>query len=148
MTVDYRDGVLFAKMPVSLDTTNIHAFEEELDRSFREHEAGAIVFDADEMNYISSAGLRAILKLMKRGITVSMVNVSEYVYEIFDMTGYANLISIERKQEAEKQAETKAEANGQGGNGPEEISDAEPEKAGKTDESLQKNVKEKPQNDE
>ena len=38
MTVDYRDGVLFAKMPVSLDTTNVHEFEEELDRD-RQREA-------------------------------------------------------------------------------------------------------------
>lgn len=59
--------------------------------------ADSAVIDCSELEYISSAGLRAILRLRKSlpgGIT--MTNVSREVYEIFDMTGFVQMMNIQR----------------------------------------------------
>lgn len=59
--------------------------------------ADSAVIDCSELEYISSAGLRAILKVRKSlpgGIT--MTNVSRDVYEIFDMTGFVQMMNIQR----------------------------------------------------
>ena len=55
---------------------------------------GALVLDAAELEYISSAGLRVILRLKKANKTTSIVNVSSEVYEIFDMTGFTEMMDI------------------------------------------------------
>ncbi len=58
-----------------------------------------LIFDFKKLEYISSAGLRVILSAKKTMDTQgSMVirNVSDYIYEIFDMTGFAEIITIER----------------------------------------------------
>ena len=57
-----------------------------------------LVFDFKDLEYISSAGLRIILKAQKAmNIQGSMkiINVNEYVMEIFEMTGFVDILTIE-----------------------------------------------------
>ena len=53
--------------------------------------------DASELNYISSAGLRILMKLRKAVGEVTISNVSSEVYEIFDVTGFTQLITVNKK---------------------------------------------------
>ena len=57
-----------------------------------------LVFDLKEMQYISSAGLRVLLsaqKVMNKKGTMVIRNASEQIREIFDVTGFSDILTIE-----------------------------------------------------
>jgi anti-sigma B factor antagonist len=57
-----------------------------------------LIFDFEELNYISSSGLITILsaqKLMNEQGTMIIKNVNEIVMEVFDATGFTNILTIE-----------------------------------------------------
>ena len=55
-----------------------------------------LVLDAADLTYISSAGLRVILRLKKALPDTKIENCSTDVYEIFDMTGFTEIIPISK----------------------------------------------------
>ncbi len=58
----------------------------------------ALVFDFEHVDYISSAGLRLLLpaqKRMNRQGTMKIRNVREQIMEIFDVTGFSDILTIE-----------------------------------------------------
>lgn len=56
------------------------------------------LFDAENLSYISSAGLRFLLKLSKKGTEkLTVRNVSPEIYEIFETTGFNTLLDIKKK---------------------------------------------------
>ena len=57
-----------------------------------------LVFDFAKLDYISSAGLRVLLssqKIMNKQGSMVVKNVSEEVNEIFEVTGFQDILSIE-----------------------------------------------------
>ncbi len=54
------------------------------------------VLDAQDLEYISSAGLRMILRLKKQYPKISVINTSSSVYEIFEMTGFTQMFTVEK----------------------------------------------------
>ncbi|MBQ7740101.1 MAG: STAS domain-containing protein [Eubacterium sp.] len=57
-----------------------------------------LVFDFAQLDYISSAGLRVLLsalKMMSKQGSMKITNVSESVREIFDITGFSDILTIE-----------------------------------------------------
>lgn len=60
-----------------------------------------ILLDARKLEYISSAGLRVFLGLMKKcGKKISIRNVSVGIYDILDMTGFTEIMNVERQMES------------------------------------------------
>ena len=58
-----------------------------------------LVFDLKDLDYISSAGLRVLLatqKIMKRQGKMTLRNPQEPIYEIFEVTGFTDILTIER----------------------------------------------------
>ena len=58
----------------------------------------ALVMDFEKLEYISSAGLRVLLsaqKIMNRKGEMKIVHVNELVQEVFDVTGFSDLLTIE-----------------------------------------------------
>ena len=58
----------------------------------------ALVFDFAGLDYISSAGLRVLLTVLKRLPSpggVSVVNLSPVVREVFDMTGFSTFLRLD-----------------------------------------------------
>ena len=56
-----------------------------------------LTFDFVDLKYIASAGLRVLLvaqKRMNKQGSMKLINVSEAVMEVLDMTGFANLMTI------------------------------------------------------
>ena len=53
------------------------------------------VLDLKEMPYTSSAGLRVLLKAQKAMSAMKVVNVCSDVLEVFDMTGFSDILTIE-----------------------------------------------------
>ena len=84
------------KLVGRLDTTTAPA----LDKTINEDIAGTknLVLDVKELEYISSAGLRVLLgaqtKMQKIG-SMKVINVCEEVMEVFEMTGFADILVIE-----------------------------------------------------
>ena len=57
-----------------------------------------LILDCAELEYVSSAGLRVILglhKLMMAKGSMKLVNVNEIVQEVFDVTGFTDILTIE-----------------------------------------------------
>lgn len=78
----------------SIDSTNADEVERLIKESIGDNKN--IVFDFAEVKYISSAGLRIVLKFAKLSDTFEVINVSSDVYEIFDMTGFTQIINIKK----------------------------------------------------
>ena len=96
--ITYRTDkdILYIAVSGRVDASNAPAAEEEIFRIKNENAGKHTVIDADNLEYISSAGLRVVLKLRKEEPKLAIINVSPEVYEIFDMTGFADMITIEK----------------------------------------------------
>jgi uncharacterized protein (TIGR02172 family) len=70
--------------------------EEKIFNIKKENEGKHTVIDADDLEYISSAGLRVILKLRKEEPKLAIINVAPEVYDVFDMTGFTDMITVEK----------------------------------------------------
>lgn len=79
-----------------VDSGNAAETEKEIDAIVGGGGFDAIVIDAEKLTYISSAGLRVLLRLKKAHDALKVVNVSPEVYEVFDMTGFTEIIHIEK----------------------------------------------------
>lgn len=55
-----------------------------------------VVFNAKALEYISSAGLRVILKVKKAVADTSVVDANAEVYDIFEMTGFAEMMTVQK----------------------------------------------------
>ena len=79
-----------------LDTITAPALEKAITESIANIEN--LVLDFGGIEYISSAGLRVLLgaqKKMQKIGTMKVVNVCESVMEVFEMTGFADILVIE-----------------------------------------------------
>ena len=106
-------GVL--KISGRIDSTNAAQFEKELLDAAAGRDAG-ITLDAAELLYVSSAGLRVLLKLKKSAAAeVAVINTSPEVYDIFDVTGFTSLLKVSKRQR--EISVDGCEIIGRGGNG-------------------------------
>ena len=79
-----------------LDTTTAPALDKTVNEDIRD--AKNLVLDLGGLEYVSSAGLRVILgaqKRMQKVGTMKLKNVCEAVMEVFEMTGFADILVIE-----------------------------------------------------
>ena len=79
-----------------LDTTTAPELEAVVDNSL----AGVqeLVLDMEKLEYISSAGLRVILKaqkLMNSKGSMKLIHVNDTIMEVFDITGFVDILTIE-----------------------------------------------------
>ena len=79
-----------------LDTSTSPVLSKELDGSL--DGVTELVFDFAQLEYISSSGLRVLLsaqKTMNGKGSMTVRNVSELVMEVFDITGFVDILTIE-----------------------------------------------------
>ena len=79
-----------------VDSNNAHQVEAEIMGLVASAEGKPIVIDAEKLDYISSAGLRVVLHLKKNSPALRIINVSSDVYEILDMTGFTQMMPVEK----------------------------------------------------
>lgn len=81
-----------------IDSSNAAQFETEALAEIAKHSDCAVYLDCDKLEYISSAGLRVVLKIKKlKGESVKLLNVSSEVYEILEVTGFSEMLEIHKK---------------------------------------------------
>ena len=79
-----------------LDTTTAPDMEKELKDSL--DDVTELIMDFEKLEYISSAGLRVLLsaqKIMSRQGEMKLIHVSDTIMEIFEVTGFADILTIE-----------------------------------------------------
>lgn len=79
-----------------IDSTNAGEIEVQVKNAVAENAHTSVVLDLENLEYISSAGLRIILRLRKDEPTLKIIGASSDVYEIFDMTGFTEMMPIEK----------------------------------------------------
>ena len=98
MDVTYRldKDILYIAVEGRIDASNAAEAEEKIFSIKNDNPGKHIVVDADKLEYISSAGLRVILRLRKEEPKLAIINVDADVYEVFDMTGFTDMVTIEK----------------------------------------------------
>jgi len=98
-----------------IDSGNADAVEAEMKTALAEVNADALIIDVEGVPYISSAGLRIVLRLRKKFSDFKIINASPEVYDIFDMTGFTEMLTVEKAYR--RLSVEGCEAIGQGANG-------------------------------
>ena len=57
------------------------------------------IFDLKGLEYISSAGLRVIMRIYRKDKKLRIINASSAVYDILDLTGFTDLMEIQMSEE-------------------------------------------------
>ena len=98
MDVTYRidKDILYIAIEGRIDASNAAEAEEKIFSIKNDNPGKHTVVDADKLEYISSAGLRVILRLRKEEPKVAIINVASDVYEVFDMTGFTDMVTVEK----------------------------------------------------
>ncbi len=94
---DYEQFTIF--LSGRIDTTNAAEAESDVMQALEANSGLVPVIDMSELEYISSAGLRVLMKLRKKlPETPEMINVSKDVYDILETTGFTELFEVSRKK--------------------------------------------------
>ena len=98
MNVTYRldKNIIYIAIEGRIDASNASVAEEKIFTIKNENSDKYLVIDADNLEYISSAGLRVILRLRKEEPKLAIINVNSAVYDIFDMTGFTDMVTVEK----------------------------------------------------
>ena len=89
-----NDGAIYVTLDGRLDTTNAPKFEELLSENYAD--AQSLIINCEKLAYVSSAGLRVLLAAQKKmRDSMKLTNVCELVMEVFEMTGFADILVIE-----------------------------------------------------
>ena len=96
MRYQLDNGTLTIWLEGHIDSANAPGTEQELTRIREQNPASAIVLDCEKLAYISSAGLRVILRTKKAVPDTRLINVSAEIYETFDMTGFTEMMEIQK----------------------------------------------------
>ena len=98
MDVTYRidKDIIYIAVEERIDASNAAEAEEKIFGIKNDNPGKHTVLDADKLEYISSAGLRVILRLRKEEPKLAIINVVSDVYEVFDMTGFTDMVTVEK----------------------------------------------------
>ena len=97
ITINKQEEKTLVTLNGRIDTTNAEQFQEKI-APLMDGDCSYIDIDCTGMTYTSSQGLRVFLMLqksvMKRGGKLVMRNMNPMVKEVFDITGFSNIITI------------------------------------------------------
>ena len=96
MKIDFtkNDGILNVALDGRLDTTTAPELEKFLNENCVDVQG--LTLDCEKLAYISSAGLRVLLATQKKmKNSMKLTNVCELVMEVFEMTGFVDILVIE-----------------------------------------------------
>ena len=99
MRTELNDGTLTIFLAGRIDSNSAGETEAQImDALSQNKEAAKVQFDADKLEYISSAGLRVLLKVRKQlKQPLPVLNTSSEVYDIFSVTGFTELLDVRKK---------------------------------------------------
>ena len=96
MRFELKDKDLTLYLEGELNSYNADNVEKEIDETLKPQSFEKLILDFSHISYISSAGLRIILKLKQKYNNLSVVETTLEVYDIFSMTGFTNIMDIKK----------------------------------------------------
>ena len=98
MTIEIKKNAeeTIVELAGRLDTTTAPALDKTICNDIEDTKN--LVLDFKNLEYISSAGLRVLLstqKKMQKNGSMKLINVCEEIMEVFEMTGFADILTIE-----------------------------------------------------
>jgi len=115
MNSTFENNVLTIYPEGNIDTSNAEQVGAEFDEIRAKNPDGKLVLDLENLKYISSAGLRQILRLKKKESDFEIINCSSEIYEVFEMTGFSEMMTISKAYR--KMSVDGCEVIGEGSNG-------------------------------
>ena len=98
MKTELQNNILTIFLEGRIDSNNSSDTESQIMAALSRNPAAKVQVDAESLKYISSAGLRVLLKVRKQLKTpISVLNVSDEVYDIFSVTGFTELLDVHKK---------------------------------------------------
>lgn len=94
-TIEKADGIV--RLGGHIDSSNALQAEADIQALSADITSDMLVLDLGDLQYISSAGLRIILRLMKSGKNPKLINVSSDVFEILETTGFTEMMPVEKR---------------------------------------------------
>jgi uncharacterized protein (TIGR02172 family) len=92
----FKDGILTITMCSRIDSNNINDIQNEINEALAVNDISSVIVDAKELEYISSVGLRAMLHIKKSIGDFKIINVSDKVYDIFEMTKFTDIMTVDK----------------------------------------------------
>ena len=103
LQVETHNGTLITKAEGRIDGTNAGEFEDAMQAALSESK-DAVVLDCEDLSYISSAGLRAVLRiakdLQKRAVKFALCSLTGPIQEVFQISGFDKIITIHASRTA------------------------------------------------
>ena len=96
MKTTLENNVLTVYLGGEINSYNADNIEKEIRETLEKQSFEKLVLDFSSVSYISSAGLRIVLKLKQQYNNFSIVETSLEVYDIFSMTGFTNIMEIKK----------------------------------------------------
>lgn len=91
-----RGNSLVARLVGRLDAMNAEEVEQDVKSALASHNGSSIILDLEDLNYVSSAGLRVFLRLAKQTGKLSIENARSAVYEVLEMTGFSEMFEVRK----------------------------------------------------
>ena len=96
MRSDLKEEKMTLYLEGELNSYNADGVEKEIDNTLHGKKFKNLILNLENLRYISSAGLRIILKLKQKYDDVTITDASLEVYDILQMTGFTNIITIKK----------------------------------------------------
>ena len=90
------DSDMTIELKGRIDSTTAAGTEKEIMEQLSRSPGEPVVLDAGALTYISSAGLRILLRIRKTHPQMRIIRVNSEVYEILDMTGFTEMMPVEK----------------------------------------------------
>ena len=91
-----ENDTLYLCLEGRIDTNNAAAVEADCKKVIDANPGLSYILDAEALVYISSAGLRVILRLRKDHPDLQIINASPEVYDILEMTGFTEMLPVQK----------------------------------------------------
>jgi len=99
---EIQSGIEIFRVKGRLDSNTAALLEERLNKSL-ENGTARMVMDFQDLDYISSAGIRVILKTVKSlkrtNGNIVLCSLQDYVQEVFQIAGFDTYLTIEQNME-------------------------------------------------
>lgn len=93
-----ENGRLVIALEGRIDAENSEARERDIRQAMEQNPGLPLTLDVDALKYISSSGLRVLVKLVKGGQSdLTIRNASPEIYDIFDVTGLTTMINVQKR---------------------------------------------------
>ena len=79
-----------------INSANSDNFDQEVDETISKSSFCGLVIDCENLTYISSAGIRVILKIEKKIHNIKLTKVCDDVYKLLDLVGFTKVLTVEK----------------------------------------------------